>query len=230
VHGIAFHARPEFHNPFIADFSHQALQDFPSQILVGHFASAEAQAGFHLVAFGKKPQNMVSFGDVIVLVHVDAELYFLQDDLFLVLFCRPFLLFLLVEELAVIHDAANRGLRRGGNLYQIKSLFPGLPRCILRRHDAKLFAIRANHAYFTRADPLIHLNKAFIYAILLNPPGKLTLFSGIAGGATHMWQDLKIIAWVDGPDGQPRSSPTAIYLRNSFLRRVVGILSPGAIT
>jgi hypothetical protein len=181
VHGIALHARPEFHNPFIADFSHQALQNFSSQILVGHFASAEAQAGLDLVAFPKKPQNMVSFSDVIVLIHIDAELYFFQDDLFLVLFCRPFLLFLLIKELAVIHNPANRGLCSGGDLYQIKSLFPGLSRRILRRHDAKLLAIRANHAYFTCADPLIHLNKAFIYAILLNPAGKLTLLVELRG-------------------------------------------------
>src|SRR6185369_7367417 len=80
VHGISLHARPEFHNPFVADFSHQALQNFSSQILVGHFASAEAQAGLDLVAFPKKPQNMVSFSDVIVLIHIDAELYFFQDD------------------------------------------------------------------------------------------------------------------------------------------------------
>jgi hypothetical protein len=188
VHGIAFHARPEFHNPFVADFSYQSLQNFSSQILVGHFASAEAQAGFYLVAFPKKPQNMVSFGDVIVLIHVDAELYFLQDDLFLVLFCRPFLLFLFIEELAIIHNAAHRWICGGGNLYQIKTLFPGLSGRILRRHDAKLLAVRANHAYFTCADPLIHLNKAFIYAILLNPPGKLTLLVELRG-APHMWQD-----------------------------------------
>lgn len=167
MHGIAFHARPEFHNPFIADLSHQTLQDFSSQILVGHFASAEAQAGFYLVTLGKKSQNMVSLGDVIMLIHVDAELYFFQDDLLLVLFCRAFLFFLLVKELAIIHDAAHRRHRRGGNLYQIKTLFPGLSGRILRRHDAKLLAIRADHAYFTCANPLIHLNKAFIYAILL---------------------------------------------------------------
>jgi hypothetical protein len=196
VHGIAFHAGPEFHNPFIADLSYQPLQNFSSQILVGHFASAEAQAGFHLVAFPKKPQNMISFSDVVVLIHVYAELYFLQDDLLLVLFCRPFLLFLLVEELAVVHNAANRWLRRSGNLNQIKTLFAGLSRRILRRHDAKLLAIRANHAYFACANPLIHLNKAFIYAILLNPAGKLTLLVELRG-APHLWQDLAIITWVN---------------------------------
>ena len=181
MHGIAFHARPEFHNPFVADLNHQPFQNFSSQILVGHFASAKAQAGFDLVAFGKKPQNMVSFGHVIVLIYVDAELYFLQDDLFLVLLRRPFLLFLLVEELAVIHDAANRGLRSGRNLYQIKILFTGLSCGIHGIHNAQLFTFWANHADFPRADALIHLNKAFIYAILLNPSGKLTLLVELRG-------------------------------------------------
>ncbi len=64
-------------------------------------------------------------------------------------------------------------------------MFPGLSRRILRRHDAKLLAIRANHANFPCADPLIHLDKAFIYAILLNPAGKLTLLVELRGRRTH---------------------------------------------
>ena len=89
------------------------------------------------------------------------------------------------------------GFARGGNLYQIKTLFPGLSGRILRRHDAKLLAVRANHAYFTCADPLIHLNKAFIYAILLNPPGKLTLLVELRGAPHACGKTVKIIAWVD---------------------------------
>src|SRR5579864_1431989 len=139
---------------------------------------------------------MVSFGDVIVLIHVYAELYFFQDDLFLVLFCRAFLLFLLIKELAIVHDAAHWRHRGGGNLYQIKTQFPGLSGRILRRHDAKLLAVRANHAYFACADPLIHLNKAFIYAILLNPPGKLTLLVELRGAPHTCGKTVKIIAWV----------------------------------
>ena len=76
--------------------------------------------------------------------------------------------------------------------------FPGLSGRILRRHDAKLLAVRANHAYFTCADPLIHLNKAFIYAILLNPPGKLTLLVELRGAPHTCGKTVKIIAWVDG--------------------------------
>ena len=194
--GIAFHARSELHDSFIADFIHQALQHLAPQVLVGHFASAETQAGFDLVTFGKKPQNVVPFGNVVMLVHVDAEFYFFQDNLFLVLFCRPFFLFLLVEKLAIVHDAAHRRVCSGRNLYQVKTLFTGLTIRILGCHNAELFTIRADHAYLARADALIHLNKAFIYAILLNPPGKLTLLVELQG-APQMWQDLKIIAWLD---------------------------------
>ena len=49
MHGVAFHAWPELYNSFIADLCYQAFQHLASQVLVGHFASAEAQAGFYLV-------------------------------------------------------------------------------------------------------------------------------------------------------------------------------------
>src|SRR5437764_481667 len=41
VHGVAFHARPEFHNSFVADLGHQPLQHLASQVLVGHFACTD---------------------------------------------------------------------------------------------------------------------------------------------------------------------------------------------
>src|ERR1051326_6993396 len=45
VYCIPFHTRPEFHDPLIANLSHQALQHLTTQVLVSHFSSAEAQAG-----------------------------------------------------------------------------------------------------------------------------------------------------------------------------------------
>ena len=103
----------------------------------------------------------------------------------------------------------------GGNLYQIKTLFPGLSGRILRRHDAKLLAVRANHAYFTCADALIHLNKAFIYAILLNPPGKLTLLVELRG-APHMWQDIENYSMGGWPDDPPREARRVLGQRCLF--------------
>src|SRR5215469_17545253 len=106
---------------------------------------------------------MVPFGHVIVLVHIDAELYFLQDDLLLVLLRRPFFLFLFIQEFAVIHNSANWGYGSRRDLYQVKILFAGLSGRILRCHDAKLFTLWANHAYFTSADAIIHANKTLVY-------------------------------------------------------------------
>ena len=167
MHGIAFHARPELHYPFITHFLDQPLQYVPTQILVGHFPSAEPQAGFYLVAFSQKTQHVVPFGYIIMLVHVDAEFDFFQDDLLLILLGCPLLLFLFVQEFAVIHDSANRRNSIWGNLYQVKIDLAGLSERFIRRQDSKLIPLRVNHAYLARADALIHANKPLIYAILL---------------------------------------------------------------
>ena len=81
MHGITFHARPELHNAFIAYFLNQPLQHVPAQILVGHFAPPEPQAGFYLVSFSEKAQHVVPLGDVVVLVYVDAEFDLFQDGI-----------------------------------------------------------------------------------------------------------------------------------------------------
>ena len=96
MHGVAFHARSELHNSFVAYFTDQPFQHVPSQVLVRHLASPEPQAGFHFVAIRQEPDHVVPLGDVIVLVHVDAEFHFFQDNLLLVLFRCPFFLFLLI--------------------------------------------------------------------------------------------------------------------------------------
>src|SRR5262245_20573628 len=67
VHGVTFHARPEFHNSFFADFLDEPLQNVAPQVLVGHLASAEAKAGLYLVAFCQEAQHVVSLGHIIVL-------------------------------------------------------------------------------------------------------------------------------------------------------------------
>ena len=124
---------------------------------------------------------MVPFGNVIVLVHVDAELYFLQDDLFLVFLRRPFFLFLFIQKFAVIHNSANWGYSSRRDLYQVKILLASLSGRILRCHDAELFTVWADHAYFARADALIHANKTLIYTNLLNVPAGSFLEAELQG-------------------------------------------------
>jgi len=167
VHGIAFHAWPKFDDSFVAYFFQQAFKHIPSQILVGHFATAKAQAGFYLVAFSQKAEHVVPLGNVIVLIYIDAELNFFQDNLLLVFLRGPLFLLILIEKFAIVHNAANRRdcIRR--YLYQIKILFAGFSERFVRRHNAKLVTICINHANLSCANAIIHANKTFIDAILL---------------------------------------------------------------
>ncbi len=167
MHGIAFHAGTKFYDALIANFFHEAFEHVSSEVLVGHFPSAETQAGLYLVAFSQEAKHVVLFGDVIVLVDVDAEFDFLQDNLLLVLLRGPLFLFIFVEKFAVIHDAANwrDSVRR--YLYQIKVLFAGFSERFVRGQNSKLVTIGINYPNLSCANALVHANKTFIDAILL---------------------------------------------------------------
>src|SRR5262249_57799962 len=80
VQRVAFHPRTEFNYGALADFVQQAFEDLASQIGMGHFAAAEEDGGLHLVALFEEAEYVVLFELVVVLVHVDAELYFLDGD------------------------------------------------------------------------------------------------------------------------------------------------------
>ena len=159
---IAFLSRPELHNPALADVFNQALQNPSSQTGAGHLASTKKDCRLDLVTFVQKTQNVVLLGLVIVIIHVDAELYFFDGDRLLVLLGLAFFLFLLIEKFPIIHNAANRRLRCGGNLYQIEILFAGHLERFKRGHDADLLAFIANHADFARPNTIICADKPFI--------------------------------------------------------------------
>src|SRR5262245_27416467 len=127
---------------------------------------------------------MVALGNVIVLVHIDAELHFLQDDLFLILLRRALFLFLLVQVFAVIHDAANWGDGVGRDLHQVKILFPRPFDGVKWGHYAQLVAISIDHADFSRADALIHADKTFVDSSLQKPRAIL-FFVGLPGADTR---------------------------------------------
>src|SRR5205807_8293066 len=121
VQRVSFHSWTEFDYRALANFFQQPLEHLASQIGMGHFAAAEEDGGLYLVALFEEAQYVVLFELIVVLVHVNAELHFLDGDDLLVLLCRALLLFFLVQELAVILNAANRRIRRRGDLHQIKT-------------------------------------------------------------------------------------------------------------
>src|ERR1035438_880870 len=133
---VAFLPRPKLHDRLVAQILDQALQNSTPQTLAGHLASAEKDGGLDLVAFGEKAQHVVFLGVVVVVVHVDTELHFLDYDLVLMFLRFALALFLLVQVFPVIHDAANRRLGGGRDFYQVE----GFLACDLERvegsHDA----------------------------------------------------------------------------------------------
>jgi hypothetical protein len=86
---------------------------------VSHLAAFKAQGRLDLVAFSQETDCLVLLGLVVVLVDGDRELDFLDGDDFLLLARGAVALVLLVEELAVILNAANRRLGGRRDFYQI---------------------------------------------------------------------------------------------------------------
>jgi hypothetical protein len=166
VQRVAFLACAEFNDRFIAEVLNQAVENFTAESLARHLASTEEDGGFHLVAFAEEAQHVVLFGLVIVLVHVDPELHFLDRNGVLVFLGFALALFLLVEILAEIHDSADRRLCGGRNFDEIQTTFAGDLERFEWRHDTELAALIINYAYFACADALIGADKAFIDMVL----------------------------------------------------------------
>lgn len=163
---IAFHPGTEFDDGTVSDLLQQTLEDLPSQIGMRHFTAAKEDRGFYLVALFEEAQHVVLFELVIVLVHVDAELYFLDVDDFLVLLGRALLLLFFIKKLAVILNAADGRVSGSRDLYQVKSSFTGNFERLKGLHDAKLRSVFVDHADFAGANTLISANKALVDTFL----------------------------------------------------------------
>jgi len=72
-----------------------------------HLAALETQGSLYFVAFAQEPNCLVLLGLIIVLIHGHGELDLLDHDHFLLFAGRAFALFLLVEEAAVVLNAAD---------------------------------------------------------------------------------------------------------------------------
>ncbi len=149
-----------------------------------HFATAEEDGGFYLVALFEEAKHMVLFELVVVLVDVDSELYFLDRDDLLVLFGRALLLLFFVEKLAVVLNAADRRIRRRRDLHQVQSSFTGNFERLKRLQDAELSSGFVDYADFAGANTLIDADKTLVDNF---PP---------RGDAAWDRTDSRSIAWV----------------------------------
>jgi len=155
----AFHARHELHDAGFANVLDEPVDDGVTKFAVGHLAAAETEARLHLVALGQEADGLVLFRLVVVLVHGDRELDFLDDDDLLLLAGGAFALFLLVEVAAVILDAADGRDSVGADFYQVEAAFAGDPQSLKRGQDSKLFAVLVDDADLARADTIVDANK-----------------------------------------------------------------------
>ncbi len=80
MQGIAFLPCPKLDDSLVAEIFDQPFQNFASQTLARHFAAAEEDGCLHLVAIFEEANHVIFLGLVVVIVDVDAELHFLDDD------------------------------------------------------------------------------------------------------------------------------------------------------
>ena len=92
---------------------------------MSHLAASEHDGDLDARALLEEAQDVTLLGLVIAHIDLGSELHFLDFDLGLVLTSLLGLHGLLVLELAVIHDLANRRIRVGSDLHQVKVLVIG---------------------------------------------------------------------------------------------------------
>ena len=124
------------------------LQKHLAYLGMCHLTAAETHRNLDSVAIGKELLGILELGVKIVGIDAGrhADLLYLDDTLVLLGFLL--LLGLLKAELAVVHDAADRGIGARSDLDQIKVLFNCNFESFLSRHDAKLFSLTADQANF----------------------------------------------------------------------------------
>src|ERR1700691_190857 len=166
VQRVAFLPRPELYDTVRFYIFNQPFEYLPAQPRPGHFAAPEKYRGLYLVSSIEKAEHMIFLGLVIMVVHIDAELDLFYGDRLLMLLGFTFFLFLLVEILPVVHDAAHGRLRGGRNLNQIQVLAAGQLESFEGRHYADLFTFVSDHANFTGSNAVVGSNKTFVDTVL----------------------------------------------------------------
>jgi hypothetical protein len=126
-----------------------------AEILARHFAAPELDGGLDLVSFPQEPDGVLELEVVVMLVDVGPELDLFDVDDLLLLLRLVGLLLLLVEELAEVHDAADRRLGRRGHLHQVESRCLSHPQGLLHRHDSGLATFGVDQAHLAYPDAVV---------------------------------------------------------------------------
>ena len=124
-------------------------------------ASAEEDVGFDFVAFLKELLSVFELEVVVMIVGLRTETNLLHLLLFLVSLSFFLFLFLRVQELLVVNDAADRRRSRRSDLDEVEVLLIGNMHCLLEGVDAGLYIV-ANKAHLEdTADFVIDTMRVF---------------------------------------------------------------------
>src|SRR2546428_2488268 len=116
------------------------------------FRGPEHHGYLGLVPVGQEPLHLAHLRLQIVLIGPRSQLDFLEMRTLLVLLGGVGFLAQLILVLAEVHDLTDRRLSRRRDLDKIISQFFRFLQGINRRHDAELFALRTDDAYWRYSD------------------------------------------------------------------------------
>ena len=159
-HLTPFHLRHLLNRSVILKIGSDSLDLPHSDLLVRHFATAEAQGYFDLVFFLQKARHVAQLDLVVVFVRTWAQLDFLDLYLLLLELLLMLALLFLVLEFAVIHDSANRRLSHRCNLNQINPCFFSQLQSLSDAGNTQRLTIFADEPNFRCVD-------LFVYALRL---------------------------------------------------------------
>ena len=124
-----------------------------------HPAGAETEGDLDFIAIPEKLDTVADLDLKIVVInkaHLGGDGDALHVGLALLLASLTLALALLVLELPVVHDPADRRGRGGGDLDEIHSLTAGYIQCFTRGHNPKLLSVFAYNTHFTNANAVVN--------------------------------------------------------------------------
>jgi hypothetical protein len=143
----------------LADILHVAkdpLENPESEFGMGELSAPEHHGDFHLIALLQKPSDVPGLELVVVILDARSILDLLHVHRVLLLPGLSCPSLLLITELAVVHEAANRRTSVRSHLYQIQSGLRGARSRLIEGNDPHLLSIGIDES--NGADPNLVIN------------------------------------------------------------------------
>jgi len=139
----------------VLDVAEDPVEDLVAELRFLLLAAAQHHRDLDLVAFPEEALDVLHLEVVVVDADLGAELDLFDLDLLLVPLGLVVLLVLLVQELAVIGDLADRGVGRGRDLDEIEAPVAGHLDGLHRGQDAEGVLLLVDDADLPRRDHLV---------------------------------------------------------------------------